>query len=291
MVKTLTPQGSQPIKPISVQTQPSTQPSNFLSVLFQDIINFIGAIFGRSPIMQSSAAVSQPAQQPISTTSAVPVVPPTPPVPKKSTISASAAIAQAISTETKLNPRDFAGSGWYQASNQQFQKETINGEIVFGWNPNTTCGGQSSPGLTLQQASSAGIGATGVATGVLAHAGVIGAGLSTGIGLATAGAGLVVGIIIAIFQHHAQNVARDNRAQCIIIPAVNNAFKVLIQGVMDGQIKPSDAIVGLQEIPNQFLSIAGAAKNNSPYCNALCEELIRTRAIVYYWTSQFQAME
>lgn len=266
---------------------PVTTPApsgGIVETLFRDIIGLLAMIFGRTVI--GSAATSTPGANAQPTPQAV-VAPPPPPKP---TISAHDAITQAIATETKLNPRDFK-TGWYLATNPQWQQETINAEIVYGWNPNVTCGGPTPPGLTLQEASSAALGGTGAAVGILSHAGLISAGATSALGIATAGAGIVVGIILAIFQHHAAAVARDNRAECQLIPACNNSFQAIIQGVQNGTIKPSDAAAAMDVIPQQFLTIAGAAKNNSPYCNALCEYLIRVRAIVIYWKSQFQSME
>lgn len=253
-------------------------------MLFNDLLKFLSALFGRSIVQTSSATVISPTG--VTQNVAVPIAK----VPKP-TITAQQAITQAIATETKLNPRDFV-SGWYVATNPAWQEETVNGEIVFGWNPGATCGGLSTPQISFQQAAGFATEAAAIGLSSAAQAGAIAAStaaLASTVVLAPIG--LIVAIIGAIFAHHAQAVARDNRAECALIPASNNAFKAIIDAVKSGQITPAQGAAGMDAISQQFLTQAGAAKNNSPYCNALCEYLIRVRAISFYWKSQFLSME
>lgn len=201
------------------------------------------------------------------------------------TLTAESAIRQAIATETALNPRDFA-TGWYLPTNPAWQAEVRAAQISF---PEISqCGGQPASNLSFQQAS--GFGLQGASSGI-SIAGHFGAAAAASIGsVALPAVGLVIGIIQTIFQHHQAAVRRDVAAQCALVPASNNAFRAILDAVQAGQISASEGAAALDAIPDQFLQSAGAAKNNSPYCNALCEFLIRVRAIVYYWKSQLQAM-
>lgn len=236
---------------------------NILQILWQDFLNFLAVLTGRSYVAANTIGIA--------------------PVALKPTITEDQAITQALATETKLNPRDLGS--WYHIGNPEWHREIDTFTIFAGWNPGATCGGVSSPGLNLSQAA-------GIAESAGSQIGsAVGGTVGSVVGEAIPGVNIVLGIVNAIRAHHLANVVRDNRAECILIPFVNNAFQVLITGVQNGQIKPADAYVGLGAIPQQFLATAGPAKNNSPFCNALCEYLIRVRAIVFYWQSQFKAME
>lgn len=199
------------------------------------------------------------------------------------TLTPAQALEIALSKETNFNPAMIVS--WKTPANVQFfNAEILTGQLNFG-NQASTCGGTGDPGLNFQQASSFAL------SGGVVAADIAGGVAKSVAGSAVPGLGLVIGIIGAIFQHHKLAVQRDNAAQCALIPAANNAFKVIISGVQDGTIAPSDGAQAIIRIPDMFISQAGPAYNHSPYCNALCEESIRIRAIALYWQSQFQAME
>jgi hypothetical protein len=111
-------------------------------------------------------------------------------------------------------------------------------------------------------------------------------------------------IISGIFQHHAQALARDFNFGCSAVPAVNQAFEVLIQGVQNGTMNPLDAANALPQIYSEFMAAGGAsgslsgpggipgggtAINDSPYCNSNCEISIIVLGMVFYWQAQFLA--
>lgn len=241
-----------------------TNPQSFteiISQIFHDFISLLASLTGRAVTSANGTTVIT-----------------------KPTITEDQAITQALATETKLNPRDL--SSWYHIGNPQWHQEIDTFTIFAGWNPGATCGGVSSPPISLQQAAS--LGETGLGVGLTAAGVAIPAIVSSAV---IPGVGAVIAIVAAILEHHREAVARDNRAECALIPASNNVFQVAITGVKNGTLTPAQGDAMLAALPQQFLQAAGPAKNNSPFCNALCEYLIRVRAICFYWQSQFQSME
>jgi hypothetical protein len=198
-------------------------------------------------------------------------------------ITAEQAVQQALATESPINPRDANGflmptnpawsSGPYSLQSAQIYLDPV-------------CNGQTASNLQLIQTS------TGLALSTAGIVeGAVGVAATSVIGLATFGVGAAVGIVFAIFQHHAAAVKRDIGAECSAVPAANNALQVIIQGVQQGLITPQQGIAELNSLPPAFLQAVGPAKNNSPYCNVLCEKLITLRAICFYWIAQFQDLQ
>jgi hypothetical protein len=219
------------------------------------------------------------------------------------TLTAAAALQQAIQaySSAHLNPKETQGAAWLAAATLAVQNANI--DVTGGLGPN--CAGQTAAPMNLSQ-TPAGL-SLGVATGVtkaLSGADLIPAVAIPVVGGIIAGVGALVGIISAIFKHHQQAVARDLQFGCSAIPAVNNAFAVLIEGVQNGTIAPSDAANALPQIYTQYMAAGGAsgsllgpgsipsggtAINDSPYCNSNCELSIVVLGMVFYWQSQFQA--
>jgi hypothetical protein len=203
-----------------------------------------------------------------------------------------------------VNPNILAPtSAWFTAAEAAISSAAI--DVTGGLGPN--CAGQTAqPMNLLATASGMALSTATATTGVLASSSValIPAAAVPIVGWIVAGIGAIIGLIEAIFRHHAQAVARDLQFGCSAIPAVNNAMAVIIKGVQDGNILPSDAANSLQEIYSQYMSAGGAsggqngptsipsggtAINDSPYCNSNCELGIIVLGMVYYWQGQFQA--
>lgn len=201
-----------------------------------------------------------------------------------------------------VNPNILAPNGaWMTAAESAVSNASI--DVTGGLGPN--CAGQTAQPLNLlKTASGLALSTAGVATGALSSASLLPAVAVPVIGWIIAGVGAIISLIEAIFQHHAQAVARDLQFGCSAIPAVNNAMAVIIKGVGDGTILPGDAANALQEVYAQFMAAGGAsgsaagpggipgggkAINDSPFCNSNCELSIIVYAMVLYWTAQFQA--
>lgn len=188
-------------------------------------------------------------------------------------ISVQDAVRQAVATESPINPRD--ANGWLSPTNPSWSSgsNSLQSAIIY---LDPVCSGQAAPNVSLVKYG---------ASFALSVAGKVDPEpISRAILM---GVSAIVG---AIFSHHAAAVQRDIAAECEAVPAANNALQVIIQGVQQGAIPPQQGITELNSLPGAFLQMVGPAKNNSPYCNALCEKLVTLRAIVFYWVSQFQDM-
>jgi hypothetical protein len=220
------------------------------------------------------------------------------------TLTAEAALQQAISAYSgaHLNPKQFQNDSWLSQAESAITNSSIG--VTGGFGPD--CAGQTAQPLNLfKTASGLALGTTSAAVGVLGGTGVIPAAAVPVIGWIVAGVGALISLIGAIFQHHAQAVARDLQFGCSAIPAVNNAFAVIRQGVQDGTIKPADAAAALPQIYENYMSAGGAsgsatgpgsipsggtAINDSPWCNSNCELSVVLLGMVFYWQAQFQAL-
>jgi hypothetical protein len=207
-----------------------------------------------------------------------------------SAITPQAAMQQAIqeSSGLKLNPRDFQNNTWLSKAEDQIAA----GQFDIGWY-SPSCAGQAAPNLNLfSTASGLALGTTSAAVGVLGPSGaaLIPAAAVPVIGWVVAGVGAIVGLISAIFTHHAAAVKRDLSFGCSALPAVNNAFSVIAKAVQDGQIQPADAASALDQIYSEFQSAGGAAINDSPWCNSNCEMGVVLQGMVIYWKAQYTAM-
>lgn len=200
-----------------------------------------------------------------------------------------------------LNPKQTQNQAWLATAEAAVANANI--DVTGGFGPD--CQGQTAqPMNLLVTASGVSLSAATATTGILAATSVIPAAAVPVVGWIVAGVGALIGLISAIFQHHAQAVKRDLAFGCSAIPAVNNAMAVIIKGVSDGNIRPSDAANSLQEVYSQFMAAGGAsgsasgpggipsggkAINDSPFCNSNCELSMVVYAMVLYWTGQFQA--
>jgi hypothetical protein len=218
-------------------------------------------------------------------------------------LSPTDAINEAIKaySGSHLNPAQTQNQAWLAAAESAVANANI--DVTGGFGPD--CAGQTAQPLNLlQTASGIGLSAAGATTGVLAATSLIPAAAVPVVGWIIAGVGAIIGMIEAIFQHHAQAVKRDLAFGCSAIPAVNNAMAVIIKGVQDGNIRPADAANSLETVYSQFMAAGGAsgsasgpggipsggkAINDSPFCNSNCELSLVVYAMVLYWTAQFQA--
>lgn len=218
-------------------------------------------------------------------------------------LSPTDAINEAIKaySGSHLNPAQTQNQAWLAAAESAVANASI--DVTGGFGPD--CTGQTAQPLNLfQTVSGLALGTTSATVGVLGGTGIIAAAAVPVVGWIVAGVGALIGLIGAIFKHHAAAVARDLQFGCSAIPAVNNAMAVIIKGVQTGNILPADAANSLQEIYSQFMAAGGAsgsasgpggipsggkAINDSPFCNSNCELSLVVYAMVLYWTAQFQA--
>src|SRR5258708_21417157 len=206
-------------------------------------------------------------------------------------LSPTSAMQQAMqqSSGKNLNPKQFQNSAWLSAAASFIQSGALPSTPPYG----PDCTGQGAPNLNLfQTASGLALGTTAAGVGVLSATGVASAYFLPipVIDAVIAGVGAIISIIGAIFAHHAAAVKRDLSFGCSAIPAVNNAFSVISQGVQNGQIKPGDAANALDHIYSEYQSVGGAAINTSPWCNSNCELGVILEGMVLYWKAQYQAM-
>jgi hypothetical protein len=217
------------------------------------------------------------------------------------TISAADALQKAVSAYAgfHVNPAPSGNSGWLATLEPVVQSGQLN--------PATGCTGQAPNANLFQTASGLALGTVGAGVGILgpSGAGVIAATAVPVIGWVIAGAGAIIGLISAIFTHHAAAERRDLNFACSSIPAVNNSFAIIMKAVQNGTMRPTDAANALPEIYSQYMAAGGAsgsvsgpesipsggtAINDSPWCNGNCVVSIQILAMVFYWQSQFQAM-
>jgi hypothetical protein len=142
----------------------------------------------------------------------------------------------------------------------------------------------------LKLASTAsGLALTGASVGAsIAGASAAVAPFTLGISLAITG---IVAIFSMILNHHAQAVAKEQAAECALVPAANNYLNIINQAVQNGTATPQQGIAALQSLLADFKSnINSIMKNNSSQCNAGCVIYKMLEAIVAYQTSVFQDM-
>jgi hypothetical protein len=193
------------------------------------------------------------------------------------------------SSGLNLNPKQFQDSTWLSAAASFVASGKMPVTPPYG----PDCSGQGAPNVNIfQTASGLALGTTSAAVGMLGPSGaaLIPAAAVPVIGWAIAGVSALIGIISAIFQHHAMAVKRDLQFGCSALPAVNNAFAVIAQAVQNGQTTPADAAASLDQIYSEYQAAGGAAINTSPWCNSNCELGVILKAMVLYWKAQYAAM-
>ncbi len=217
------------------------------------------------------------------------------------TITAAEALQKAVSAYAgfHVNPAPSGNSGWLATLEPGVQSGQLN--------PYSGCAGQAPNVNIFQTASGLALGTTAAGVGVLSATGVASAYFLPipVIGAIIAGVGAIISIIGAIFAHHAAAVKRDLNFSCSAVPAVNNAFAVIMKAVQNGTMLPGDAAAALPHIYEQFMAAGGASGsesgpvsipsggspiNDSPYCNSNCLVSIQILAMVFFWQSQFQAI-
>jgi hypothetical protein len=132
----------------------------------------------------------------------------------------------------------------------------------------------------------------GVASGAATKIGLLIPALATGPGaIVVAGVAAAINIFGALFAHHGQAVAAEQRAICASVPAAMDGLTAIEQAVSDGTITPAEGITMLNNLQSQFLQTIGpVTKNNSSQCNAGCVWTKMMNAIVLELTSQWQNM-
>jgi hypothetical protein len=110
-------------------------------------------------------------------------------------------------------------------------------------------------------------------------------------GLIVAGVGAAIQIFGALFAHHAQAVALEQKTVCAAVPAASDSITAITQAVQNGTVPPQTGIQMLQNLQAQFAQqVSPIIKNNSSQCNAACVWVKMLQAIVAELSSQFQDM-
>jgi hypothetical protein len=202
-------------------------------------------------------------------------------------------LQEAKARESNLNPRDF------DAAHHARYTGEIKAGHTLAWNPTTQSfdnwEGGYQPGNALQlvgqgsqlalQTTSAV--ASNLAAGGSAIAGSIGAAIPF-VGIAVSG---LVGLFSAISRHHAQAVQAENTAYNNSLVTVENYMAIIKNAVLTGQSTPDEGINALDSMYKDFLAATPAPlRNNSPYCNGLCEAKIVVNAMVEYWKDYFNRL-
>jgi hypothetical protein len=191
-----------------------------------------------------------------------------------------------------VTPSQYTGAKMTQAEVDAIIQSATQGYLPFGpadWQPGWNCNGRPSVGAAqiLQIGGGLGLGFAGAEGSAIAA--TIGVSASI-IGLAFAGIGAIIGLFIAIFEHHAQAVAKEENVLCQAVPALNNTLNALSTAVQNGTISYATGIATLPQIQQEFASaVASIIKDDQSHCNAACVWTMCLAAIVLVWTSEWQA--
>jgi hypothetical protein len=173
-------------------------------------------------------------------------------------------------------------AGFTQTVYNDILQAAQNGNFV-AFNPTGCTGIQPSGAQLALVGASAGSSAAKLA---LTLAGVAGPA-----GLIVAGIGAAINIFGALFSHHAQAVALEQKTVCAAVPAASDSITAITQAVQNGTVPPQTGIQMLQNLQAQFSQqVAPIIKNNSSQCNAACVWVKMLQAIVAELSSQFQDM-
>lgn len=154
-----------------------------------------------------------------------------------------------------------------------------------GWSP--SCATMPAPNVNLfQTASGLALGTTAAGVGIASATGLLPAAAIPVVGGIIAGVGVVVGIISTILNHHTAAVRQEQELGCAAIAAFNNAMSVIDQAAQSGQMRPQDAIAGLDALLSKVSAFVAPAVKHNP-CNANCELLVEMRAMVNYRKSVY----
>ena len=199
-------------------------------------------------------------------------------------ITPSQAWKQAAAGET--GP-DFNPGGWaYEQTGVQALLDS--GQInAQAWSPN--CASMPAPNLNLfTTVSGLALGTTAAGVGILAamHSTLLPAAAIPVIGAVIAGAGAVITIVGTILAHHGAAVRQEQQLGCAAISAANNAFALIDQAVRSGQMRPTDAMAGLDALVSKVSAFVAPAVKHNP-CNANCELLVQVKAVANYRKSQY----
>jgi hypothetical protein len=117
--------------------------------------------------------------------------------------------------------------------------------------------------------ATAGLGITsaGLGISVASKLGTISSGLSSALGLATAGAGIAVGVILQIFQNHAAAVQAQANALTTLCPEASVAIQQIDLAVANGQASPTQGMQALQQLQQIFVA---NTRQLTKDCNAFC---------------------
>ena len=129
------------------------------------------------------------------------------------------------------------------------------------------CGAPQQQGVNSLQLAGA-IGGTGInVSSALTSGMAAAAGLSSVAAAATAGAGLILTVVLAHFQEHAAAEAEQSDVLCKLTPQFNASVANVDAAVFSGQADAGQAINTLQQLAGQF---ASADSHLVKSCNAFC---------------------
>lgn len=132
--------------------------------------------------------------------------------------------------------------------------------------------------MAISIAGSAGL-ISGIAAPFASGGIAAGGGITLGsvLGAATFGIGIALGVFGAIYAHHAQAVAQEQRILCASVPSVNEAFAAIEDAVTSGRVTPANGQQLLAQLFQEFdQTVAPIRKMDNSHCNAAC---VWTRAV------------
>lgn len=127
----------------------------------------------------------------------------------------------------------------------------------------------------------------GTATSVSAITAGATAGITTALSVATAGAGLILAPILAIFAHHAQAVAKEQGTLCQVAAAFNSSYPAIDDAVAMGQVSVDEALRMVRNLNSQLKSALEPIRKT---CNFACGTIAMLDAMEDYAVSLYPAI-
>jgi hypothetical protein len=91
--------------------------------------------------------------------------------------------------------------------------------------------------------------------------------LSTALGTATLGVGLLLGPLLALIQHHAQAVQAEDTTVCNVVNAINATIPQIDQAVATGSITAAQGVQAMQTLVTNMKTALNSILSG---CNAAC---------------------
>ncbi len=198
-------------------------------------------------------------------------------------LTAKQALDEAKLNDFKLNPAQFAATAWLDRVYHEIENMHT---LAWVYQTNTyvynDSGTSSAPPLQLVgQGSNMALSVTGNI------AAKVGSSVTSAIPFIGTAVNGIIGIFGAIAAHHKAAVGRDLAAYDGGNSAAENYMAIIKSAVASGQATPQEAIHALDSMYADFLTFTAPARNNSPWCNSVCEAKVVLNATVIYWKAYY----